>query len=290
MSLVYRSLRETEVPEAVGVFLAGLTDYTRRHGLPAPLAYTPSAVQPLYQHLFTTGIFEVAEEAGRLVTIASGIVRDSLFFLSMFWSLPEYRERGIGKPLLRRVHEEASRRGAISSATWSSLEFAAMGTYLKLGMLPRGPILTFAGAPTRIPVATTDVRIRPLEAATACQVDRTVRGTARPVDHAYFSASGARGFECLSGKELAGYFYVKGGVIGPAAWTDDAHGDTVLSAAFTEARTGSPEIKLIVLSSNEAALRAAVGAELKIVGSAHWFTSAPFGALDRYVPSGPGVF
>lgn len=289
MGVTYRRVREEEIPATIDLFLTALTDYTRRHGLAAP-SYTPADITPLYQHLFSTGIFEVAEERGRIVTICSAIVRDDLWFLSMFWALPELRGRGIGRPLLERVFAEGKRRGATRFSTWSSLDSTAVSTYLKLGMFPGGPILTFTGAPKQLPAPSAAVRLAPFEADVADRIDRAVRGATRPVDHAYFAAQGARGFQVDAGRGPIGYFYVKGGVIGPAAWLEPEHGRAVLSHALAQASASDAEIKLIALGVNETALRVALECGLRLTGSAQWLRSEPFGEPDRYVPSGPGLF
>lgn len=290
MAVTYRALRVEELPVAVDVFLAGLNAYTGRHGLPAPTAYTPASVEPLYRHLFETGIFDVAEVDGRITTICSAIVRDSLWFLSMFWALPAARLKGVGRPLLTRVYEEGRRRGATHFATWSSQDFGAMGTYLKLGLNPGGPIFTFAGAPKRLPEVPADLSLHALEEATAQCVDESVRGVARPRDHAYFNAQGARGLEVHRGRRLLGYFYVNHGAIGPCAWLQPDDGAPLLAAALREAVLEAPEVKLITLGINQAALGVALAAGLSLVGAAQWLRSEAFGAFEQYVPSGPGVF
>jgi len=290
MATVYRALRDDEISEAVEVFLAGLGQYAVRMSLPAPTAYTPAAVQPLYRHLFDTGIFEVAEQDGRLVTVCAAVLRDDLCFLSMFWTRPECLQRGLGKPLLERVFEQARRRGARRFATWSSLDFAAVGTYLKLGLLPGGPIFTFEGPlkqPIEPPAA---VQVRELEPTTAATVDGVVRAARRPIDHPYFIARGARGFQTEGAHGVTGYFYVNAGVIGPAAWLHPGDGESVLACALREAASDAPRVKLMFLGTNGPALRAAAAHGLRLVGTAHWLRSAPFGKLDQYLPSGPAVF
>ena len=41
---------------------------------------------------------------------------------------------------------------------------------------------------------------------------------------------------------------------------------------------------------NHDALRFCFGAGLRLTGFAHLFTSAPFGQLEQYLPSGPALF
>ena len=47
---------------------------------------------------------------------------------------------------------EARARGAKILSTWSSIDFVAVASYLRLGMMPAGPVLTFSGECTSEPV------------------------------------------------------------------------------------------------------------------------------------------
>jgi hypothetical protein len=243
----------------------------------------------LYRHIFETGIFEVAEHDGRIAAICNAIVRDQVGFLCMFWARPELRLRGIGRPLLDRVIAEARRQGARILCTWSSMDFAAIGTYLKLGMLPGGPILTFSGTPRMRLAAPSAFSVRPLVPETAWRIDGAVRGTRRAQDHAFWQARGVPAFQVEVDEQPIAYFYVQHGVIGPAAWSNPEQGSAVLAHALVVASAQSPEVKLMTLGSNETALRAALDAGLHVVGTAHWMRSEPFGRLDQYLPSGPGL-
>jgi hypothetical protein len=46
----------------------------------------------------------------------------------------------------------------------------------------------------------------------------------------------------------------------------------------------------MVPGMNHAALRYAFGAGMRLTSYAHLLTSAPFGHLERYLPSGPQLF
>jgi GNAT superfamily N-acetyltransferase len=289
VKLSYRRLRQEEVPIAANVFLVSLAELARKHGLPAPTSYTPASVVPAYEHLLETGIFEVAERDGKIVGIAAATVRDAIWFLAMFWVLPEHKLQGIGRPLLERVQRLGEEQGATIRCVWSSIDFAAIASYLKLGMMPGGPIFTFAG-PLEKPPALPDARLRELDARHAFAIDRVVRGTARPLDHAFFRARGMPAFQLEIEQRIAGYFYVKDGVIGPAAWLEPAHGDALLSHAFLQASAQAPQVKLVALGSNQTAIRRATDAGLRLVSASHFLSSAAFGKLDCYLPSGPALF
>jgi len=91
-------------------------------------------------------------------------------------------------------------------------------------------------------------------------------------------------------QRVAGYFYVKDGVIGPAAWLEPAHGDALLSHALQRASAQASEVKLVALGSNQTAIRHASEAGLRLVSASHFLASSAFGKLDCYLPSGPVLF
>ena len=290
MKPTYRRLRRDEVPTAVDVFLVSVADLARRHGLPAPASYTPASVIPAYEHLLETGSFEVAELDGKIVGIAAAVMRDEVWFLAMFWVLPEYKLQGIGRPLLERMYRLSEEQGAAVRCVWSSLDFTAVASYLKLGMMPAGPIFTFSGALTTPPTPPPAARLRELAAEDANAIDRIVRGAAREQDHAFWRARGIPAYQLEIEQRVAGYFYVKDGVIGPAAWLDAADGDALLSHALLQASRQASEVKMVALGANQTAIRHATMGGLRLVSGSHFLSSAAFGKLDCYLPSGPALF
>jgi len=287
---VIRSLRREEVPTAADVFLVSLAELARTYGLPAPVSYTRASVVPVYEHLFETGIFEVAELDGKIVGIAAATVRDAIWFLAMFWVLPEHKSKGIGRPLLDKVRRLGDERGASVRCVWSSVDFTAIASYLKLGMMPGGPIFSFAGPLVTPPDVPSAARLSELDSAQAIAIDRVVRGVPREQDHAFFRARGTAAFQLEIGRCVAGYFYVRDGVIGPAAWLDPTSGDALLSHALQQASTQASEVKMVALGVNQTAIRHALAGGLRLVTASHFLSSAAFGKLDCYLPSGPALF
>ncbi len=51
-----------------------------------------------------------------------------------------------------------------------------------------------------------------------------------------------------------------------------------------------PLVRLRALGANHVSIRFALGAGLRLAGYSHLLTTAPFGTLERYVPSGPTLF
>jgi GNAT superfamily N-acetyltransferase len=290
VTIVYRPLRREEIPEAAELFIVAVSELARRHGL-QPAAYPRPSVERLYVHLFETGIFHVAQSGERIVAICCGVVREHIWFLSMFWVLPDQRVSGLGRPLLERVTAEARARGAQTLCTWSSIDFVAVASYLRLGMMPAGPVLTFSGECTNEPAAPPGVELRELRDDVASAVDVVVRGTPRPLDHAFFRAGEGSALQLERDGKPIGYFYASQGVIGPAAWLEPEDAALVLAAALREAgHQQSSKVRLMIPGVNHAALTVALAAGLKLSGAAHFMTSDSFGRLEQYLPSGPGLF
>jgi GNAT superfamily N-acetyltransferase len=283
-----RDAREEDVEPALDLFVGTLRDMLARNGVdPGDLARDEWRYG--YPHVFRTGIFRVAEEDGELVAICHAIVRGPLWFLSGFWTRPDRQRSGIGGRLLRTVWAEGARRGATTFFTWSSIDLTAMASYLRRGMLPGFQILSFAGEPAReTPDAT---EIVPLTVDLASALDRDVIGVARDVDHAFWLTEPDRiGRAVFSDGDAVGYYYVRSGAIGPAAWTAGADANVVLGRALADAQAQSTTVRLRALGSNHEAIRFALARGLRLAGYSHLLTTAPFGHLDRYAPSGPTLF
>lgn len=287
----YRTAREDDVPAAADLYRDSVGDMFVRHGIAQPV--TPrDVVISAYGHVFRTGVFHVAEVDGRIDGIASAVVRDKLWFLSTFWVRPGVQQRGIGKPLLDRVWADGERAGATTFFTYASVDRTATSMYMRRGMLPGWQILVFAGAPARLPDASTGYDVAPLTVAAAGDLDADVRATRREVDHAWWlgPTSPFHGRVVTRGGAVVGYFYVVKGTIGPACWTDDRHADAVMSLALRDAASDAAEVKMIVPGANHAAIRFALAAGLRFANHSHFLTTSPFGAMERYLASGPSLF
>lgn len=288
--IIYRAARADDLPRAVELFFVSLADVYARNNIETPLPPRAS-VETYYRHVFETGIFRVAESDDRLVAISHAIVRDALWFLSGFWALPELQGRGVGSPLLRETWREGERAGAQVFFVWSSIDTTAMASYLKLGMLPGFPLLMFAGTPTNLTDAPAGYNVEPLEIENATRLDADVRGARREVDHRFWLAQDsivAR--EVVRAGRAVGYFYIAGEAVGAAAWEDERDGEAVLTLACREAAARTGTIMLRAPGVNHTAIRFALHTGLRLATYSHFFTTAPFGRLDQYLPSGPILF
>ena len=289
--VVYRPATQDDLPAAADLFLASVADMFSRHGISQPL--TPrEVVLASYGHVLRTGIFEVAEVAGRIEAIASAIVRDKLWFLSTFWVRPGSQRRGLGGPLLDRVWAQGEEEGATTFFTYSSIDTTAMAAYMRRGMLPGWPILVFGGRPAALPDAPAVYESGPLTVADAAELDREIRAAGRKPDHAWWLGGGQpfRGRLVSRAGEPAGYFYVVRGAVGPACWTGSRHAEAVLSLALRDAVADGGDVKLVVPGINHAAIRFALGSGLRLTGFSHLLTTSEFGRMERYLASGPSLF
>jgi GNAT superfamily N-acetyltransferase len=288
--VIYRPVREEEMPEAVTLFLVTVADLRERLNLTMPLP-PRGYVEAAYEHIRRTGIFQVAELDGRLVAICHAVVRDHLWFLSAFWTRPGFQGQKIGRPLLERVMDEGSRAGATTFFTWSSTDLQAMATYMKTGMLPGYQTLTFAGAPREVAGGRAGYETEPLDRAEALSIDERIRGTRREMDHEFWQAVlKAEARQVVRDGRVVGYYYAGNGTVGPAAWLDAEDADAVLESAARVASAQAEQIRLMIPGPNHAAIRFALRSGLKLSAYAHLLTTAPFGQMDKYLASGPSLF
>lgn len=291
MSVEYRPVREEEMPEAVNLFLDTVADLNKRWNLNWPLP-PREYIEKVYEHVRQTGIFLVAEVEGKVGAICHAIVRDQLWFLSGFWTMPHLQGRKIGRPLLQRVMEEGARAGASVFFTWSSIDLQAMATYMKMGMLPGYQLLNFAGQPNNLPEEYSGYETQPLDVSKALAIDEQVRETRRELDHQFWiSETKSEGRQISrDGHGVVGYYYLNKGTIGPAAWLEERDAGALLEAACREASAQAEQIRLIIPGINHTAIRFALQLNLKLSGYGHLLTTASFGQMEKYLTSGPSLF
>lgn len=291
---IYRAPDPLEIPAATEVYVTARNEMALRNGRAVPAVERWAENHRAYTHILRTGIFRVAERDGRLVGVCCGFVRDGLWFLSGYWVLPELQNQGIGRPMLESVWSAGRELGADTCFVWSSVDPPAMAAYMRLGMLPGSQNLTFSGATgqMRLPSVPGAYATRPLAPEAAADIDRQVRGTGRLIDHQYWAADPDRqGYLVLRGGTPCGYFYVTAaGNATPAAWTDPADGEAVLTLACRAALDRAATATLILPGPNHLGIRFALRSGLHLRAFSHLLTTRPFGHLDRYVASGPLLY
>lgn len=286
----YRAALSEDVPEMVEVYLESMRDMRARHGVP-PATRSATAMQLAYEHILSTGVFRVADSQGRIVAIAGAAVRDHLWFLSAFWTNPSFQGRGVGMPLLRQTREAGVEAGATVFFTWASPDRTAAAAYMKLGMLPGHGIFVFEGLPGRLPPVPAGYEAAPLEEGAAGEFDLAVRGTRREVDHRFWSGrAGLVGRQVLRADEVVGYYYLGDGNVGPAAWASARVAEPLMILATHESMAATGRVGFAIPGVNPAALSFAMDCGLRLVNVNQFLTSAPFGDMERYLPSGPLLY
>jgi hypothetical protein len=117
------------------------------------------------------------------------------------------------------------------------------------------------------------------------QLDREVRGTARPLDHLYFSEHG-RGFIFARDEEITGYAYVwPSGRIGPMVVASPAYSVQFLGFALASLHQtfGASWCTMLVPGSNVRVMRAAMKAGLTIESIRLFASDGGLLDLSRYV-------
>lgn len=285
-----RAARPADVPDMVEVYSASRRDMQARLGVSTPPP-SRAALRLAYGHVLSTGMFRVAEAQGRIVAIAGAVLRDSLWFLSAFWTRPDVQRQNIGMPLLREVWDAGVRAGASTFFTWASPDLTALAAYMKLGMLPGYGIFLFEGAPDQLPPVPAGYEAAPLEPRELAEIDLHVRGIRREADHHFWAGpAGLRGRQVLREGAVVGYYYVDGGAVGPAAWSNAAEAGAVMALAARDLDRAGARVRFVVPGINQAALRVACASGLRLVAVNHFLTTAPFGHLERYLPSGPLLY
>jgi hypothetical protein len=290
MDIQYREARAEDLADCVDLFLESLKDMFTRHGIhdsPLPPA---SEMLAFYEHARSTGIFHVAEAGGTIAALACAIVRDQLWFLCGFWARPELQRQHIGMPVLRSVWSAGKEAGATHYFVDASRDPTAIAAYLKVGMLPGCQMLDFRGTPHPFRDESPDYVVAPLDKSFVMDLDQTIRGTRREVDHDFFAATGSQGRQVSHRGESIGYYYFSKGDIGPAAWNEARHGEPLLTLACREASATGSDVSLQVPGMNHTAIRFALQSGLRLRGAGHLLMSAPFGRLEQYLSSGPALF
>ncbi len=235
----------------------------------------------------------VAKDGGAPVGIAVPHALEDEWYLSEIYVEPSYQKAGIGWQLLTEASREAG--DATRSGLLEPDELGGIAFFLRRGVSLQVPVVEISG---NIPhqnelarMAAGEYRFvtEPLDPvghrAALAQLDREVRGSARRLDHSYFSENG-RGFIFVRGDEIAGYAYTwASGRIGPLVSASQTYTVQFLGfalAALTQT-FGASWCTMLVPGTNIRATRAAMRAGLNI-GAVRLFASdGGLHDLSRYI-------
>jgi GNAT superfamily N-acetyltransferase len=243
-------------------------------------------------HVAPNGVF-VAKDEGTPIGIAIPHALEDEWFLSEIYVEPSFQKRGVGWQLLTQAAKEAG--DVTRSGLLEVDELGGIAFFLRRGVSLQMPIAEVSGA---IPhenelgrMAAGEYRFitEPLEPvghrAALGQLDREVRGTARPLDHLYFSEYG-RGFIFRRDEELAGYAYVwPSGRIGPIVAASQTYLVQFLAFSLATLRQtyGASWCTALVPGTNIRIMRAAIRAGLNIDGVRLFASDGGTLDLSRYV-------
>lgn len=250
-------------------------------------------------HVAPNGAF-VAKDEGTPIGVAIPHALEDEWFLSEIYVEPSFQKHGIGWDLLQEASKDAG--DVTRSGLLRPDELGGIAFFLRRGVAVQTPVLEISGS---IPLENELARMAageyrfgtepldPVRHRTALgQLDREVRGTARPLDHLYFSENG-RGIVFTRDEELAGYAYIwPSGRVGPLVAASPAYLIQLLSFALAALRQtfGASWCTMLVPGNNIRITRAAMRAGLTIGGVQLFASDGGMLDLSRYVGFHPLLF
>lgn len=251
--------------------------------------------RPFLEHIGRTAAeFWVAEGAdGDLIGYARSIDRGGMFELTEFFVRPGIQSQGLGRDLLERAFPLG--RGDLRLII-ATTDIRALSRYLRAGVVPRFPVVTFTGASRESdPVGGPDIQPLDLDADLDAvhAIDDAVLGHRREVDHRWF-AEQREGYRYLRDGRVVGYGYVgpsDGSGTGPFAVLDPVDLPAVLSHAERRRHElGEAETAFDVAMHNRIAVDHLLARGYRMDPFLTLICSSePFGNFDRYVFCAPAL-
>jgi ribosomal protein S18 acetylase RimI-like enzyme len=291
--ITYRKANFDDISEIIDVFISSVTDYASRMNFQFS-SPSKSGMEKFYSHAMSTGDFYIAIVYEKIVGFAGSTIRDRIWFLSAFWVEPFYQRSGIGFPLLQHVYKNGINRGVSIFFVYSSNDFPAIVSYMKLGMYPGYPVFSFEGIPKKLIDLSNfnDYESNNLEEGTVQKLDLEIRGVNRSVDHEFWRSNNSKPVQIERKSEFLGYYYTNNGFIGPLVSKKQEDIEPLLFFALNDAMNSNPNkiVNVMVPGINQTALKIILSYKLRIRTSAHFLTSNQFGKLENYLPSGAGLY
>ena len=252
--VILRPIAADDIPACADVFYDSVEGLYTRLNQPGP-PRDPSNLSRLIRHLLEhdaerAWLAETVYATGDrtpapIVGFGAATLREQSWYLALMFVHPKAQSGGIGRRLLLRTfprgpldppadHAPGARRGSGTMSTCvDSIQPVSTGLYAGYGIVPRVPLYTAIGRPSRgsFPALPRDVVETPADAlgqeqaeAAIASIDRATLGYTRAVDHAFWRHEGRRAVVLRrSGSgEALGYGYTQGsGRIGPVALLDE---------------------------------------------------------------------
>jgi len=286
-----RQADERDLPALAGIFAASADDLLARYRPDDAdlLPVSSEAALPIYRHVHATGSVFVAEDPDP-VGFSAAVVRDGVWFLSQLWVAPARQGEGIGSALIDETLTWG--HGASAFSVVSSPHPGAQTLYLRRSMFPLWMQVDMAGEAGE--VGSLPDEFTPLsdeDQTWLDEIDREVRGIARPVDHVFWRSSAIGIGLRRAGKDL-GYVYMwpPGGwsakpksKIGPGAVRDPRDMPALLAGALQLCRG---DVAVAVPSTNWSALNelARLGFRMSVANT--FMASRALPDASRYLSSG----
>lgn len=243
-------------------------------------------------HVAPNGTF-VAKDEGTPIGIAIPHALEDEWFLSEIFVEPSFQKHGIGWRLLTEAAKDAG--DVTRSGLLEPSELGGIAFFLRRGVALQTPVAEICGAIpheneiARMAAGGYRFHTEPLDPvahrSALGQLDREVRGSARPLDHLYFSENG-RGFIFARDEEITGYVYVwPSGRIGPMVVASPAYAVQFLAFALASLRQtfGASWCTMLVPGTNIRVTRAAMRAGLSIEAVRLFAGDGGMLDLSRYV-------
>lgn len=280
-----RRAEEADVSATIAIFMEAGSDMVARYQpeqaatFPGP---DPARFVPLWRHVLRSGAMFLAQDPDP-VGFSAAIVRDGVWFLSLLWVRPERQGEGIGGALLDAALDWG--HGASTFSVVASPDPTAQALYLRRSMFPIWWQQEWVGAGLETPSMPDPIDdLSPEDQPWVDELERRVRGVARPEDHRFWLAR-ARGLALRRGGEPVGYVYAwPGGRIGPGAADEAADLPILLQAA--RAATGLGSLALIVPSTNRVLLNEMARLRCRLIGTNAFMASRPMPDAATYLSSG----
>jgi GNAT superfamily N-acetyltransferase len=278
-----REAEEADLERLLGIFATALEHLIRNYR-PAEAHLLPvdtAGRLPFLRHLRRSGLLVVADDP-EPVGFAGAILREGTWFLSQLWVRPDHHRGGVGSALLDEAL--AYGRGASAFATMASPHPAAQLLYLRAWMFPMWISMEMAGGDGDRPGRPDGVRdLAEGDQDWVDDLDREVRGSARPEDHAFWRSEEGTALVVEGSGGPGGYVYVgPDGKVGPGAVRDAGDIPTLIEASRHGGGTTFP-----VPSTNWRALGELIRLGFRTIGPTTTFmASRPLGDGRRYFPTG----
>jgi GNAT superfamily N-acetyltransferase len=315
--LAYRPVRPDELGTCAEIWRTALNDYMGRLNLPGippelgPITRLYGHIQATDPERFVVGLRQDqdAPDGSRIVAFTAAVRRESVWFLSMLFVLPEAQAGGVGRALLGRVLPGTDEDVALATGT-DSAQPISNALYSTYGIVPRMPLLYLSGSPERpeafpaLPSGISATRFEDVVggaggggaghqalAAIVETLDRELAGAAHPADHRFLRGEERHGwlYRGPDGSPV-GYGYAgESGKVGPVAVRDEELLAPILGHLLGAVRARGSYAMWVPGHADRAVVPAlAAGFRLdQFPILLCW--SRPFADFRRYLPISPGL-